>query len=52
MLERIQGGESISRASFRVCEEEGESLDEKGSWDMFKIRMGMRNYFKELKMNQ
>lgn len=51
ILERVNDDkESISRASLRVIEELGESKD-KIDEEMFKFRMGMRNYLKELKMN-
>ncbi len=48
ILERLEGNESFSNASFRRVEglEEGDTEEE-----VYRRRMGLRHYFKELKMN-
>lgn len=48
MLTRIQNGEPFSSACVRRVDE----LEERDSdQEVFQRRMGIRNYFKELKMN-
>jgi hypothetical protein len=48
-LERIDDGlETISRATFKKVEK---IEDQDSDFEIFKRRMSMRQYFKELKMN-